>query len=244
VAKEKNVGKFNQDVMSHGGYVYTSEGRLSSRLANRRLSEAIAALASLKGRRVVDLGCGDGTYTFELAGRGPSALLGVDGSKNAVASARKKAAALGLKKARFETMDIYAAGKLRGKFDVAVVRGLLHHLYDPAKAVLALAPAANVIVVAEPNGYNPVLKLLERFSRYHIEHEEKSFRSGSLDAWFEAAGGRVTAGGYRGLVPFFCPDWMAKTLKFIEPLVEATPLLNRLLCAVYVFRVEMPPPRP
>lgn len=243
MAKEKNVGKFNQDVLSHGGYVYTSQGRLSSRLANQRLTDAIRELCPLKGKNLADLGCGDGTYTFELWRQGPRSLLGIDGSKNAVLGAKKKAAALGLKKIRFQTMDIYDSGKLKGRFDVAIVRGLLHHLYDPKKAVKALSQTAGVIVVAEPNGYNPVLKLLERFSRYHIEHEEKSYFSSTWDAWFAEAGGQVTEGGYRGLVPFFCPDWMAQILKFIEPVIERTPLLNRLMCAVYVFRVEMPAKR-
>ena len=37
--------------------------------------------------------------------------------------------------------------------------------------------------VIEPNGYNPVLKVLEKVSRYHIEHEERSFFPATLHAW-------------------------------------------------------------
>jgi hypothetical protein len=36
----------------------------------------------------------------------------------------------------------------------------------------------------------------------------------------------------------FCPDWMARVLKFAEPAIERLPLVNRMLCAVYVFHAR------
>ena len=40
---------------------------------------------------------------------------------------------------------------------------------------------------------------------------------------------------FAGLVPMFCPDWMARVTKRIEPLVERLPLVRNIGCAVYVF---------
>jgi hypothetical protein len=33
----------------------------------------------------------------------------------------------------------------------------------------------------------------------------------------------------------FCPDWMAKAMKAVEPFVEAVPIIKHLGCAVYAF---------
>ncbi|MEZ4901482.1 MAG: hypothetical protein R2822_06830 [Spirosomataceae bacterium] len=58
----------------------------------------------------------------------------------------------------------------------------------------------------EPNGNNPILKLIEKTSKYHIEHEEQSFIEFSLKKWIKNAGGKVTNWSYVGYVPFFFPD--------------------------------------
>lgn len=236
MAKEKNVNQFDRDVQKNTGYLYTATTKLSSRLANQRLSESVLDMVDLKGKKVIDLGCGDGTYTLEFVRQKPKSLMGVDASKMAILSARKKAA--GLKGVRFQAMDIYDVGSLKGGFDVAVVRGLLHHLYDARKAIMAISKVAKTIVVIEPNGYNPVLKGLEKFSKYHVEHEEKSFPPHLLRRWFEENGGTLTRTAYYGLVPFFCPDWMARILKVVEPFFEKMPLLKQVSCAVFVFKVS------
>jgi len=236
MVREKSVRQFDKDVRDNKGYLYTNTDQLSSRLANQRWQVALAELVNLKGKRILDLGCGDGTYTLKLLDQKPAFLMGVDASKMAVRLASQKAA--GNRKVRFKALDIYKAGSLGGKFDVVILRGVLHHLYDPEKAIAVVSKLAPLTIVIEPNGYNPVLKLLEKFSRYHIEHEEKSFFPPVLDRWFEKQGGKVERSFYAGLVPFFCPDWMARILKIAEPIVEKVPLIREMSCAVYVFKVS------
>ena len=94
---------------------------------------------------------------------------------------------------------------------------------------------AAIVWVIEPNGYNPGLKFLEKFSRYHIEHQEKSYLPTYLDKEIEKMGGKVLRRKWAGFVPMFCPNWMAKTMKVIEPAVEAVPIIKHLGCAVYTF---------
>jgi hypothetical protein len=118
------------------------------------------------------------------------------------------------------------------------VRGVLHHLYEPERAISRLSKIAKAIIIVEPNGYNPVLKLIERFSAYHREHEEKSYPPHRLDRWFTKFGGRVVESTYAGLVPFFCPEPLAKVLKVVEPIVERVPVARQLGCAVYVQRIQ------
>ena len=55
----------------------------------------LALAGDVSGRRVLDLGCGEGVYSRALAGRG-ARVVGVDGSARLVAVARERAAAAGL----------------------------------------------------------------------------------------------------------------------------------------------------
>lgn len=234
--QEKNVTQFNQDVQTNKGYLYTTAAKLSSRLANQRLSEAVALITDLSGKRLIDVGCGDGAYTIEFLAAKPEYVLGVDAAEAAVASARQKYNTL--EHIEFEVVDIYNLGDLGRHFDTAIVRGVLHHLYDVEKAIVSLSKIADEVIIVEPNGYNPILKLIEKMSRYHIEHEEKSYFPHQLDQWFIQHGGSVVKSFYCGLVPFFCPDIIARTLKILEPLVERIPILKQLGCAVYVLKIN------
>lgn len=233
---KKNVGQFDEDVRRTGSYAYTAE-RLSSRLANARISRSVAEAYDFRGKSVLDLGCGDGTYALELPGFGAARVLGIDPAAMAVNAAIEKAKAAGLNAvAAFEVGDIYSLAPhiVNGGFDCVVLRGVLHHLPDAPSALNGLAVVAPSIVVLEPNGYNPVLKVLEKFSAYHVAHEERSFSPGQLQRWLEEAGFRVRSSTLLNLVPMFCPDWMASTLRTIEPAVEHLPGIRDLACGQVV----------
>jgi ubiquinone/menaquinone biosynthesis C-methylase UbiE len=239
--REKNVSVFNRDVASGGGYLYAEQGGYSSRTANRRLTEAVLGMTEVRGKTVLDVGCGDGTYTFELAAAGASHVLGVDAADLAVERARVCAKERAIDNVEFRVGDAYELEKLGRQFDLAVVRGVLHHLYEAERAVGSVLRVAREIVVVEPNGYNPVLKIIEKVSPYHRAHEEKSYPPFRLDRWFETRGARVVRRAYVGLVPMFCPEAIARALKKIEPTVESIPLLREMGCAVYVQLVRTDP---
>lgn len=235
MSQEKNINEFNKDVNEHGGYAYTGD-RLSSILANRRITDAILSLSDLRGKRVIDIGCGDGTYTLELLNAGAQEVLGVDAAASAIDCARKRAETYN--NVRFETADIYDLDAYKG-YDIAILRGILHHLYDVEKAVENICKVADEVVIVEPNGYNPILKVIEKISPYHVEHEEKSYAPHKLNRWFESQGGRVVKAIYIGLVPMFCPDFLARTFKALEPVVEKIPLLRNISCGQYVSKIRL-----
>jgi len=229
---DSTVEPFNHDVVRNRGYLYTTDARLSSQIANRRLSDATVAAADFCGKRIIDIGCGDGTYTIELFDRGkPSSICGVDPAQKAIDIARQKA---GGRNIAFEVQSAYELPYAANSFHVAHLRGVLHHLERPADALREALRVAPVLIVIEPNGYNPGVKLLERFSRYHRDHEEKSYPPMCVDRWIGAQGGTVEYRKWVGLVPFFCPDWFARAMKLIEPMIERLPLVNAMMCAVYV----------
>ena len=233
-SQKDDVESFAADAASNAGYLYTTNARLSSRLANRRLTDSVLAMADFRAKRVLDIGCGDGTYTHELADVGQVASMhGIDPAEQAIKVAMGKAngRAVG-----FAVSSAYALPYGDDSFDIAVLRGVLHHMGQPVEALREGLRVAPTLVVVEPNGYNPALKVLEKCSSYHIEHGERSYAPRTLDRWVGDVGGEVQASTWAGFVPMFCPDWMARATKLAEPVVEAVPVARHVGCAVYVLR--------
>lgn len=229
---ESGVGAFDRDATHNRGYLYTTNAKLSSELANRRLTSAALAAADFAGKRVLDVGCGDGTYTMDLLREGsPASIYGFDPAREAIALAAQKGAG---KPVTFAAHDAYSVPLPDDSFDIAHLRGVLHHLERPIDALREALRLAPILIVLEPNGYNPILKCIEKLSRYHREHGEKSYSPASLDRWVEGLGAAVRRRRWVGLVPFFCPDAVARGLKLLEPALERMPLLRSAGCAVYV----------
>ena len=232
---KNNVDQFHNDVCNSGSYVYTTE-KLSCQYANERISRVIADCYSFSGKSVLDIGCGDGTYTLQFPLLGAKKTLGIDPAPAAINIATQKAKEANLTNlVDFEVANIYTLDEqLKNRFfDCIILRGVLHHLPDPAEAIRKIASLANTIIILEPNGYNPVLKLLERFSHYHIEHEEQSFFPGTLKSWCQSAGLAISSTAYFNLVPMFCPNWMAKICRKAKPL-ESIPLLREIICGQHL----------
>ena len=227
-----NVEPFEKDAAARGGYVYTSTQRLSCRLATGRSLEAILATGQLAGRSVLDMGCGDGHYTIRYWDRGqPRSLTGVDAAGAAIRIAREKS---DRRPIRFEVADVHALPFPSNSFDLALIQSILHHDDDPAGIIREGFRVASLILIHEPNGNNLGLKVLEKTSRYHREHHEKSYTSQRLVRWVEKAGGEVQSRCFAGFVPMFAPDWLARAMKAVEPLLENVPGLRALGCAVFV----------
>lgn len=224
---------FDADVAARSGYQYTTDAKLSSYLANARISDAVLRSADFSGKRVIDVGCGDGIYTREFVDHGAAAsVVGIDPSREAIEVAH---ATHGDDRISFEHGSAEALDWADDRFDIAHLRGVLHHAEGPQKALAEALRVAPLVIVVEPNGYNPGVKALERFSSYHREHEERSFPARRLDRWTRDGGGDIVARKWIGQVPFFCPDWFARLAKMIEPVSERLPLVRCAMCAQYLF---------
>ena len=218
---------FLQDVNEFGGYAYTAQA-LSGRMSNARISKSILAMDVFTGKKIIDIGCGDGTYSYELAQQKPALVVAIDPVENAVKAAAKKYKEV--ENLRFECVDLYQMEIPQEPYDIAILRGVLHHLPDLEKGIEIACKLAKKILVIEPNGYNPVLKIIEKTSRYHIEHGEQSSAPATLRRIFKKYGGIVVFDEFVGLVPFFCPDKAANFLKFFENLFETSKYLKLILC--------------
>jgi ubiquinone/menaquinone biosynthesis C-methylase UbiE len=105
------------------------------------------------GMSCLDLGCGGGDVTFELARRvGPAGqVTGVDMDEVKLDLARQAAVARGLSNVEFRALDIYAWAE-PGRYDVVYCRNVLQHLSRPVDVLRAMWEAVRdggVIVVED-----------------------------------------------------------------------------------------------
>ena len=89
------------------------------------------------GMSVLDVGCGPGTITADLAGRvAPGPVLGIDRGAEVVAKAAADHA--GQAAVRFEEGDVYALEAADASFDVVHAHQVLQHLSDPVRALVEM----------------------------------------------------------------------------------------------------------
>ena len=131
------------------------EGRERLKILSRVMHESTAALFErvgvTYGMVCLDIGCGSGDVTFELAKRvGPSGkAVGADIDTTKIELAQEEARTLDLTNVEFRKIDIRERPNTQ-EFDVVHARFLLTHLTDPAGAVETfyhhLKPGGLVIV--------------------------------------------------------------------------------------------------
>jgi ubiquinone/menaquinone biosynthesis C-methylase UbiE len=103
--------------------------RTRNRFARRRIANVLSLLPELRGRTLLDLGCGMGTFTVEAAARGASAV-GVDPAAAAVRAAAAVASAEGQGAARFVRSDAADLPFRDASADIVLAADLTEHLDD------------------------------------------------------------------------------------------------------------------
>src|SRR5687768_1973504 len=89
--QKQNVSEFNADVKENSGYRYTTNAPYSSIVANNRITRAIRSAVPEGTTTIIDIGCGDGSYTGMLQAVFPGvSVTGFDPALEAVAIASKK----------------------------------------------------------------------------------------------------------------------------------------------------------
>lgn len=115
-------------------------------------SRIAAGLADLRGRRVLDVGCGNGYFAWRMLGAGARAVLGVEPNPLFVAqcqAARRYLPHHPLLVLPMRLHDFAAMG-LGGRFDSVFSMGVLYHQRDPVqhlRELLACLRAGGELVV-------------------------------------------------------------------------------------------------
>lgn len=232
MSKKPGIDVFDQDILNVGGYVYTTSTSVSARLATQRTIDVILQAGLFENRSILDMGCGDGHFTFTFWDHGkPRRLMGVDAAGQAVRSANK---GKGGRAIDFLVGDAHHLPYPDNSFDLVLIQSILHHDHDPGDMIREGLRLAPIILIHEPNGNNPGLKMVEKVSRYHREHGEKSYNSLQFHKWIRDAGGELVYRKFAGFVPMFCPDWVARLTKAIEPTLEKIPFIRDMACSIVV----------
>jgi SAM-dependent methyltransferase len=122
------------------GAAYTHghhESVLRSHQRRTAVDSAAYLLPHLKpGLSVLDVGCGPGTITADLAARvAPGSVTAVDQSADVLDVARAEVQQRGLSNVSFATADVHRLGFPDGTFDVVHAHQVLQHLADPVGAL-------------------------------------------------------------------------------------------------------------
>ena len=151
------------------------------------------------GMSVLDVGCGPGTVTVDLARRvAPGGVVGIDVVQSPLGEARELAAREGVEVA-FRVGDVYALEDADGTYDVVHAHQVLQHLIDHVEGLREMARvckpggllavrdvdyAATTWFPAEP-ALDAWLTLYERVARHNGAEPDAGRR---LLSWARAAG--------------------------------------------------------
>jgi 2-polyprenyl-6-hydroxyphenyl methylase/3-demethylubiquinone-9 3-methyltransferase len=143
-ADPQELAKFSE--LAHRWWDPESEFRPLHQINPLRL-EWIDGFARLKGKRVLDVGCGGGILTDSMARKGADAL-GIDLAVKALKVAQLHAMEAGTPSVAYREVAVEAlAAEQPGTFDVVTCMEMLEHVPDPASVVRACAD------LAKPGGW-------------------------------------------------------------------------------------------
>jgi SAM-dependent methyltransferase len=131
----------------HDPFSHCYPGNITIRRFADLLSPHLAGVGD-----VLDLGCGTGEITCELASRHPEVSFeGIDHSEAGIERARANAARRGLRKVSFRTADVERF-EPEHAVDLVMMLDAFHHLLDPDRFVRRMGAFTGAFVLIEPQG--------------------------------------------------------------------------------------------
>lgn len=140
---EKSVAEFFDTYSTDFNALYGSPKNAINGLLNRlfrksmrlRFEYSIRGCEPIKGKSVVDIGCGPGHYSVRLAKNGAASTLGLDFAPGMIEIAKENAARSGVaNRCEFVSGDFLSYSFDR-KFDYAIVMGFMDYIEEPLKVI-------------------------------------------------------------------------------------------------------------
>jgi len=191
-------------------------------------------------QRVLELGCGTGYFTRELAVTGAQ-ITAIDISPELLETARQECS---FANARFEIQNAYAMTFSNETFDSVVGSSVLHHLeIDQALAeIYRVLRPGGTIRFTEPNMLNPQIAIQKNVPavkrRLGDSPDETAFFRWSLQRRLNRAGFRqIEVTPFDFLHPKV-PSGCIPAVQAIEKLLEKAPLLSELAGSLFIQAVK------
>ncbi|OLB71330.1 MAG: hypothetical protein AUI16_23425 [Alphaproteobacteria bacterium 13_2_20CM_2_64_7] len=226
--KQKEITFFDGHAAADDYDVFTPEG-------NARIVNAFVKLTALpRGARVIDLGCGSGTFTALLAQAGYD-CVGVDISAKLLEVGRRKHPHIEFVAGDIEHLPFPAAS-----FDGVLLSGVVHHFPDPspcaAETFRLLRPDGRFLAF-DPNRMNPFMWLYrDRASPFYssvgVTENERPVLAREVRAVFARAGFTVSSHYLAGLAYRYVASRRAQLVlpiyNFIDSAIFGLPVMERL----------------
>ncbi len=164
--KAKNAGSFDLELVAA-----RYERALNKPLYP--LEVAYALMGDIRGKRVLDVGCGNGEHSLLFA-RWSAQVVGVDISAGAVALATERAQRAGLaSNVTFREMPFELVEDAEDPFDVVWCAEFLHHVIDRLDDVvgklLANVKPNGIVILSEPVRLSAGIKALRALVPLRVE---------------------------------------------------------------------------
>ena len=125
----------------------------------------------VRGKNVVDIGCGGGIYTLALAQMGAAHVTGIDFSQAEITSAQERFQSIS--NITFMVGNAFSTGLQSAQYDIVLERALIHHLQQEdlvrcfAEARRILIPGG-MLIVKDRTPEDCMLPGSETYVRYRI----------------------------------------------------------------------------
>jgi SAM-dependent methyltransferase len=217
-ARYQREREFHNQAFSEGGRKEVGRFYAIARSSGAFYEQLLRDLSA--GRRVLEYGCGLGSYSFILARRG-ARVTGIDISEIAVEQTQAHARREQIPTINFQRMNAEALGFADQTFDLVCGRAVLHHL-DLNKALAELARVLRpdgLAVFIEPLGHNPLINLYRRLTPHlRTADEHPLFMSDlrMLERYFGRVEGRFFHLQSLLAVPFQGLPGFARLVKWLD----------------------------
>jgi len=172
-ARKKEEKKFHDHVFSEN-LRGPSVSKFYSIVRSSRDFYTKLLLKNCGGKRILEYGCGKGSYTFLLAKNGAQ-VIGIDISPVAIKFARAKAREENISEStKFIVMDAENLKFPNNYFDVVCGTGILHHLDldNSFKEISRVLKPLGKAFFIEPMGHNPAINFYRKRTPHLRTHDE------------------------------------------------------------------------
>jgi 2-polyprenyl-3-methyl-5-hydroxy-6-metoxy-1,4-benzoquinol methylase len=128
----------------------------------RRKKIVLEHLEDVAGRWVLDVGCGSGRYSIELALRG-AAVLGIDISHNMLSMARLYAMKSGVYERCLFVQGDFSSVELKQSFDYCIAIGFFEYISQPVslmKKMVGLTSQTAFVTLPKRLNFRNILRML------------------------------------------------------------------------------------
>lgn len=219
------------------GYENIREKNTNGRYYSLKWFEEMLSMLPKVHGNLLDIGCGTGIL-YDALPKGID-YTGIDLSKDMVAVGKKR-----YPLATFKVMDCENLEFKDETFDIIIVRGVIHHIPEPKKALAEISRCmkkGGIIVISEPK-HNALIEIARDIIKKvttHFDKEHTSFREKEIINIIESAKLTLIQKRYFGYLAYpvslpdiiplvkIVPHWLFLALFKFDKLISHLPLLKK-----------------